>query len=144
MRNGVTVGAVERNGRFSPWTDGATASGRGTGAAAHPACFERLDVPATDVEALARRADTTVQIVDKASVWNAGLPDLSGVTLAALPGGGTPGPGRNPVRYGAATVPATSAPAAAPTVQVNATLRVDEEELLCAVERVATRQALRG
>lgn len=99
-------------------------------------------VPALDMEVMALREEKTLQIMDVSPAWNAGLPDLSGVVLA---GGAqrkeSPDSDRSRMRAVASPL---AVPESAPAVQVNATLRVDEEELVCAVERLITRQAQRG
>lgn len=150
--------AVLRNLDFDATTRGAgTHGGRSGGAktgdarsyasagekAARAVWSDRLaGVPAVDIDVFALREEKTLQLVDASSSWKGGLPDMSGVVLSDVPRPEATYTGR--VRSVVSPTAATSGPESIPAVQVNATLRVDEEELICAVERVVTRQAQRG
>lgn len=152
------AGAVLRNLDFDASTRGAgTHGGRSGGAkagdarsyaspgekAARAVWSDRLaGVPAVDIDVFALREEKTLQLVDASSSWKGGLPDMSCVVLADTPRSGATSTGR--VRSVVSPTAATSVPESVPAIQVNATLRVDEEELVCAVERVVTRQAQRG
>lgn len=152
------TGAVQRNLGFDATTRGAGTHGSRSGGAragdatahaspgekaARAAWIARLaGVPAVDIKMFALREEKTLQLMDVSSSWKGGLPDMSGVVLADTPRYETTSTGR--VRAAVSPPAVMPVPESVPAVQVNATLRVDEEELVCAVERVITRQAQRG
>lgn len=141
-RDARTAAGLKRDSRLAVRADDAAAPVTYVETHGDPARrAAHFSLSALDIHVLALGEEKTLQAEDGASTWRAGLPDLSGVVLGEGGRNAAEGSGRAWTR---SSVPAAPVPEHSPSVQVTATLRVDEEELVCAVERLATRQALRG